>query len=230
MQLSITVQGYDKEKAAELVLQDKKRLKGLVYKLLQAKQFHRSYIETVVDDIMQDAALLLLTEIYDCGTCEEAVTKAIQEAVKRELRRTTKLEEVPESVKCVGGKDRDSEVSHYDLVASSKSAEEEALEVGGAVTLLEAIDLAESRRYIYGQDTLLAIFLHTGAHRGFWPEDRVGGLLVAFSSASPTVQYTGDEHLARVLSLALYVEREEFEEAMHKHIPMCEKIVRGLGA
>ena len=229
MQLSVTRQTYDGKHAAEVAYIRKPQLMRFIKEHLKLKHVNEAYVREFAEDVLHDGINLLLTTQYDCANADEAITEAMLRAVQAAARELSSRKEVPETLSFNDSKDGEREVSRFDLAGGTESAEDAVLEMFENYTLPEAVEMAESSRYIYGFDVLLALLLRAGTAKGLWGEAQANGLLLAYESVLPSRHYKGDVNIARVVSAVAYAEPDILIDTMRANLSRCDVLLTALG-
>lgn len=231
MQLSVVRQTYNAKEAANLAYSRKGQLLTFIRNQLKLKHIQDAYVREYAEDVLNNGMEILLTSRYDCANADEAISEAVSRAVQNVVRELSNRgkNETADTFTYSDNKDGDREVSRMDLAGGSMSAEQVVIELDDICDLDEAIERAESIRYVYGFDVLLNLLLRAGTAKGMWQESVANGLLVAFESATPSKKYYGDVCITRVLSAAAVAEPHELVQVMRRNLSRCDLMLNALG-
>jgi hypothetical protein len=180
------------------------------------------------EDVIQNCAVNLLRNRYDVANVEEAIAEAMRDAITEVMGEISKLRK-HESSLVKKSKTDDDEYSQLDMLRFSLSVEEEILAIEDELcSLEEKIEHAESVRYKYGFDALMAVLLFAGAEKKLWKKEIATGLLAAFGYQGAQ-KYIKCVRYERVAEAALNTEETEFISVVRRNLPLSNMILTALG-
>jgi hypothetical protein len=182
------------------------------------------------EDVYNDAALCILEgHGGDSDDVVDVIRTAIARVVQNTARLLTSRREVSETVVFSGDKDGDKEVSRFDMMQGSDSAEDVMIACDeGACDLRHALELAESARYTDNWDWFLVLFVHQGALLGLWSIESVKGTLRPHGYTSPKNTRL-DSRLQRVARELAPVSPYELVDVMEEYIQRSSSVFDALG-